>query len=43
LYEFRHVKAHSGKNDARSFVNEWCDKEAKKWMRYSLNLKLSDK
>jgi ribonuclease HI len=43
LYEFRHVKAHSGKNDARSFVNEWCDKEAKKWMRYSLNLKLNDK
>jgi ribonuclease HI len=30
---FRHVKAHSGKDDARSFVNEWCDKEAKKWMR----------
>lgn len=27
--EFRHVKAHSGKDDARSYVNEWCDKMAK--------------
>jgi ribonuclease HI len=32
-FEFRHVKAHSGVADARSIVNEWCDKEAKKWMR----------
>jgi ribonuclease HI len=31
--KFRHVKAHSGKDDSRSFVNEWCDTEAKKWMR----------
>jgi len=31
--QFRHVKAHSGKNDSRSYVNEWCDTEAKKWMR----------
>lgn len=31
--QFRHVKAHSGVNDARSWVNEWCDTEAKKWMR----------
>lgn len=29
----RHVKAHSGIADARSWVNEWCDSEAKKWMR----------
>lgn len=36
-YEFRHVKAHSGKGDARSWVNEWCDKEAKKWMRIAAN------
>lgn len=27
--EFRHVKAHSNKKDARSYVNEWCDKNAK--------------
>ena len=32
-YEFRHVKAHNGTPDARSYVNDWCDKEAKKWMR----------
>jgi ribonuclease HI len=36
-YEFRHVKAHSGVKNARSWVNEWCDTEAKKWMRLSLN------
>lgn len=32
-HEFRHVKAHNGAPDARSWVNEWCDREAKKWMR----------
>lgn len=37
-FEFRHVKAHSGKNDSRSIVNEWCDQEAKKWMRKQLNI-----
>ena len=31
--EFRHVKAHSGVNDSRSYVNEWCDLEAKKQLR----------
>lgn len=31
--EFRHVKAHSGKDDKRSWVNDWCDREAKKEMR----------
>jgi ribonuclease HI len=35
-FEFRHVKAHNGTNDARSWVNDWCDKEAKKWMRQSV-------
>ena len=30
--EFRHVKAHTSKNDKRSYVNRWCDKEAKKEM-----------
>jgi ribonuclease HI len=29
----KHVRAHTGKDDARSWVNEWCDKEAKKQMR----------
>lgn len=31
--EFRHVKAHSGISDKRSYVNEWCDAEAKKQLR----------
>lgn len=31
--EFRHVKAHSGVQDSRSYVNKWCDKEAKKQLR----------
>ena len=31
--EYRHVKAHSGVNDKRSYVNEWCDKEAKRKLR----------
>lgn len=30
---FRHVKAHNGTPDARSWVNDWCDKEAKKWRK----------
>lgn len=28
--ELRHVKSHTGKSDARSYVNEWCDTNAKK-------------
>lgn len=32
-FDFRHVKAHTDNKDARSMVNGWCDKEAKKWMR----------
>jgi ribonuclease HI len=35
-FDFRHVKAHNGTNDARSWVNDWCDKEAKKWMRLQI-------
>lgn len=31
--KFKHVKAHTGKNDSRSWVNEWCDQQAKVWMR----------
>ena len=33
LKKFRHVKAHSNVADSRSFVNDWCDKEAKRCMR----------
>ena len=32
-FEYRHVKAHNNAPDKRSWVNEWCDTEAKKWMR----------
>jgi len=35
--EFRHVKAHSGIDDKRSYVNEWCDSEAKKHMWEKVN------
>lgn len=31
--EFRHVRAHTGADDKRSYVNEWCDAEAKKQLR----------
>lgn len=38
--EFRHVKAHSGVDDSRSFVNEWCDTNAKREMWSKVNRKL---
>ena len=31
--KFKHVKAHKGKDTARKFVNDWCDKAAKKELR----------
>lgn len=34
--EFRHVKAHTGKQNRRSLVNDWCDKMAKEQMRKQL-------
>ncbi len=37
--EFRHVKAHSGIDDKRSYVNEWCDSEAKNQLRKYLKMK----
>lgn len=33
MFELRHVKAHTGKKDKRSFVNEWCDKESRKYCK----------
>jgi hypothetical protein len=36
--EFRHVKAHTGVNNARSWVNEWCDTHAKLQLKKYLNL-----
>lgn len=35
--EIRHVKAHNGTNNARKWVNDWCDKAAKKMMREQVN------
>jgi len=35
--ELRHVKSHTGINDARSYVNEWCDREAKKYAKLNYN------
>lgn len=35
--EFRHVRSHTGIDDKRSFVNEWCDTEAKKAMWKEIN------
>lgn len=34
LIRTKHVKAHRDTDTARTWVNEWCDTEAKKWMRY---------
>lgn len=30
----KHVKAHRDTDSARTWVNDWCDTEAKKWMNY---------
>jgi len=35
--EMRHVKSHTGAEDARSYVNEWCDTEAKKQIDILIN------
>lgn len=41
---YRHVKAHNGTNDKRSYVNDWCDREAKRVMReFKLSIKLLNK
>jgi ribonuclease HI len=31
--EIRHVRSHKGTDTARTWVNEWCDQEAKKHLR----------
>lgn len=33
LLKVNHVKAHSGTKKARNWVNDWCDKEARKRMK----------
>jgi ribonuclease HI len=42
-YSFRHVKAHSGIKDARSYVNDWCDAQAKGQMSILIKKIISDK
>lgn len=37
IHEFRYVAAHTGTKDARSYVNEWCDTNAKRWPRKAIN------
>jgi len=38
--EFRHVKAHVSTDTARQWVNDWCDKEAKKQIAIAIKSKL---
>ncbi len=35
--ELRHVKAHKSTSDARSYVNDWCDKKAKESLWKKIN------
>jgi ribonuclease HI len=35
--ELRHVKSHTGVGDARSYVNEWCDRSAKEKLREEIH------
>lgn len=37
--EYRHVKSHTGIGDKRSYVNEWCDTEAKLELKKFLETK----
>lgn len=41
--EFRHVRAHTGISDKRSYVNEWCDSEAKKMLQSEIDQRKSKK
>lgn len=37
IFTFQHIKAHTGKKDRMSEINAWCDKNAKMYMKRSLN------
>ena len=39
FFELIHVKAHTKRTDKISQINDWCDKNAKKYMRLSSKLK----
>lgn len=40
---FRHVKAHKGTRDKRSYVNDWCDRESRSVLRNYLYPTRNDK
>ena len=40
---FRHVKGHYNKKDSRSYVNNWCDEHAKKYMKLKREMILKEK
>lgn len=42
IHEFRHVKAHSGTENARKWVNDWCDKTAKRELGKLIRSKTSN-
>ena len=42
LIEFRHVKAHTTTEKARSWVNDWCDKAAKELLRKEVKNKKNE-
>jgi ribonuclease HI len=35
--DYRHVKAHSKIKDSRSFVNDWCDRQARRLVKQRVN------
>lgn len=37
--QVRHVKAHAGTDEKRKWVNDWCDEQAKKWLKELVNKK----
>lgn len=41
-YKFKHVKAHVKVSSARSYVNNWCDKEAKRVIKEFLKAKSNE-
>lgn len=39
MFSFKHIKAHSGKKDKMSLINQWCDKNARKYMKTKETIK----
>lgn len=39
FFEFIHVKAHTNKKDKISLINQWCDQNAKRYMRLACKAK----